>query len=107
MVILCFLLIFKADVQCHEVVGYLAVYRIQFAVVMFFLLLAIVMIGVKSSRDPRSGIQNGFWFFKFLILIGAIIGAFFIPKSPHFIEGVYSRINHSLLSIKVCRYTMC
>ncbi|MCL4118164.1 UNVERIFIED_CONTAM: hypothetical protein GTU68_018265 [Idotea baltica] len=27
----------------------------------------------------RAGIQNGFWAFKYLILIGLIIGAFFIP----------------------------
>ena len=54
---------------------------------MFFLLLAILMIGVKSSRDPRGGIQNGFWFFKFLVLIGANVGAFFIPKSVHFVDG--------------------
>ena len=71
-------------------VGYLAVYRIEFATVMFFLLLAIIMLGVKSSRDPRSGIQNGFWAIKFLILIGIIVGAFFIPiKDGMFTEGKY------------------
>lgn len=58
----------------------------------------IVMLCVKHSKDPRSGIQNGyeekkkkqtnilmelcfrFWFFKILILIGICIGAFFIPS---------------------------
>ncbi len=61
------------------------------------------MIGVKSSKDPRAGIQNGwvkallgqwtqinkdlnfpfsFWALKYLVLIGIIIGAFFIPEDP-------------------------
>ncbi|RZC34240.1 serine incorporator [Asbolus verrucosus] len=42
--------------------------------------MAVMMIGVKSSRDPRSGIQNGFWGLKYLLVIGGIIGAFFIPE---------------------------
>ncbi|CAI9719503.1 serine incorporator 3-like [Octopus vulgaris] len=67
-------------VFCDEVVGYLSVYRVCFATTAFFFLFSIIMINVKSSRDPRSGIQNGFWFFKFLILIGLGIAAFFIPR---------------------------
>ena len=37
------------------------------------------MIRVKSSNDPRAGIQNGFWAIKFLIIIGGMIGSFFMP----------------------------
>lgn len=64
---------------CDKVVGFLAVYRVCFAMAMFFLLFCIIMIKVDSSKDPRSKIQNGFWFFKFLIMIGICVGAFFIP----------------------------
>jgi len=42
------------------------------------------MIKVESSKAPRSKIQNGFWFFKVLILIGLAIGAFFIPTTGAF-----------------------
>lgn len=42
--------------------------------------MALIMIGVKTSKDPRGGIQNGFWGLKYLIVIGGIIGAFFIPE---------------------------
>ena len=59
--------------------GYLAVYRICFVVTVFFLFMSVIMIGVRNSRDPRAGIQNGFWGFKYLIIIAGCIGAFFIP----------------------------
>ncbi|GAB6019232.1 Membrane protein tms1 [Chamberlinius hualienensis] len=66
-------------VDCSVVVGYQAVYRVCFTLTCFFALFALLMIGVKSSKDPRSGIQNGFWGIKYLILIGGMVGAFFIP----------------------------
>jgi len=66
--------------QCDEVVGYLAVYRVCFGMAGFFALFCILMIKVNSSKDPRSKIQNGFWLFKVLILIGICVGAFFIPR---------------------------
>lgn len=45
--------------DCDKAVGYLAVYRIFFIITCFFILMALMMIGVKSSKDPRAGIQNG------------------------------------------------
>jgi hypothetical protein len=53
----------------------------------FFFLFMILMIKVKSSRDPRSKIQNGFWFFKYAILVGIAVGAFYIPYGT----GVFDR----------------
>ena len=41
-------------------VGFLAVYRILFAVACFYFLFFITMLFVKNSRDPRSYIQNGY-----------------------------------------------
>jgi len=65
--------------DCDQAIGYLAVYRLYLIVTLFFTLMAIIMINVKSSSDPRAGIQNGFWGIKYLIIIGGMIGAFFIP----------------------------
>lgn len=48
-----------AFVDCHMFVGYLAVYRVCFSLAAFFFLFMVLMIGVRSSRDPRSAIQNG------------------------------------------------
>ncbi|VDN10610.1 unnamed protein product [Dibothriocephalus latus] len=46
--------------------------------------MSLLMIRVTSSRDCRAHIQNGFWFFKIAIIIGIMIGAFFITD-PAFI----------------------
>lgn len=42
----------------------------------FFGVFMLLMLGVRSSRDARSHIQNGFWFFKYLLL-GLLIFGFF------------------------------
>lgn len=68
------------QIDCQYALGYMAVYRICFGLVCFFGLMSLIMIGVRSSRDPRSHIQNQFWGLKFLMCIGATIGAIFIPN---------------------------
>ncbi|CAL1674856.1 unnamed protein product [Lasius platythorax] len=66
--------------DCDSAVGYLAVYRICFILSLYFFLMSVIMIRVKSSHDPRAPIQNGFWAIKYLLIIGGMIGAFFIPE---------------------------
>ena len=41
--------------------------------------MAVLMIGVRTSRDPRGPLQNGFWGIKFILLFAGWIAAFFIP----------------------------
>merc|ERR1719495_2753195 len=65
--------------DCTAAVGYQAVYRMCLIVTLFFTLMSVIMIGVKSSADPRAGIQNGFWGIKYLIVIGGMIASFWIP----------------------------
>ncbi|XP_041068690.1 serine incorporator 1-like [Carcharodon carcharias] len=69
----------QGKVNCDIIVGYKSVYRMCFGLAGFFFLFTLIMIQVKSSKDPRGGLQNGFWFFKFLALVGITVGAFFIP----------------------------
>ncbi|KYO48129.1 serine incorporator 2 [Alligator mississippiensis] len=69
----------EGHVNCNSFLGHKSVYRMGFAMAAFFFLFALIMICVRSSKDPRAAIQNGFWFFKFLILIGITVGAFYIP----------------------------
>ncbi|XP_072103506.1 serine incorporator 1-like [Mobula birostris] len=70
----------QGRVNCNIIVGYKSVYRICFGLAAFFFLFALLMIQVKSSKGPRGVLQNGFWFFKFLALVGITVGAFFIPE---------------------------
>ncbi|CAF2409260.1 unnamed protein product [Rotaria sp. Silwood2] len=72
-------LLFAFD--CSKIIGSLAVYRISFGMTIFFFILSLLMIKVKTSNDFRANIQNGFWGFKLLILVGLIVGAFFIPHT--------------------------
>lgn len=67
-------------IDCESAVGYLAVYRICFILALYFFMMSVMMIRVRSSKDPRAPIQNGFWAIKYLLIIGGIIGAFFIPE---------------------------
>ncbi|KAL2714279.1 putative serine incorporator isoform X1 [Vespula squamosa] len=68
-------------IDCESSVGYLAVYRICFILALYFFMMSMIMIRVTSSKDPRAPIQNGFWAIKYLLIIGGIIGAFFIPET--------------------------
>ncbi|XP_076606308.1 serine incorporator 3 [Chaetodon auriga] len=72
----------QADVNCEVFVGYKAVYRVCFGMSMWFLMFSILMINIKTSRDPRAAIHNGFWFFKFAALVAVTVGAFYIPDGP-------------------------
>lgn len=67
------------QVKCDVLVGYKSVYRMCFAMACFFFGFSALMVRVRSSKDPRAAVQNGFWFFKFLVLVGITVGAFFIP----------------------------
>ncbi|XP_015685250.1 serine incorporator 3 [Protobothrops mucrosquamatus] len=73
---------FCDGVDCEALVGYRAVYRISFAMAVFFCLFALLMIQVKSSKDARAAIHNGFWFFKVAAVVGIMVGAFYIPEGP-------------------------
>ncbi|XP_013375179.1 PREDICTED: serine incorporator 2 [Chinchilla lanigera] len=78
--------VLQGHIDCGSLLGFRAVYRMCFATAAFFFLFTLLMICVRSSRDPRAAVQNGFWFFKFLILVGITVGAFYIP------DGSFSNI---------------
>ncbi|KAF2199429.1 TMS membrane protein/tumor differentially expressed protein [Delitschia confertaspora ATCC 74209] len=76
---------------CHgeKCYGYTAVQRINFALGFFHLIMALMLIGVRSSKDGRAPIQNGFWGPKIIAWIAMIIITFFIPDSFFIVWGNY------------------
>ncbi|XP_053124864.1 serine incorporator 2 isoform X2 [Hemicordylus capensis] len=88
-------------VNCKSFLGHKSVYRMCFATAAFFFLFALMMICVRSSKDPRAYIQNGFWFFKFLILVGITVGAFYIPDGAFTSVWFYFGVVGSFLFILI------
>ncbi|XP_074066231.1 serine incorporator 3 [Macrotis lagotis] len=71
-----------SDNICAVRVDYKAIYRINFALAIFFFLFFLLMLKVKNSKDPRAAVHNGFWFFKIVAIVGLMVAAFYIPGGP-------------------------
>lgn len=69
------------DKDCDKRWGQLGVYRVMFASSVFYTILGAMMVGVKSSTDGRSAIQNGWWGLKLVFILGISVAAFFIPNT--------------------------
>ena len=67
--------------NCMKLTGYMAVYKISFSVTFYFAAMALVTLGVTSSKGVRAYIHNGFWFFKLLAVVTVIVATFVIPIS--------------------------
>ncbi|XP_067937998.1 probable serine incorporator [Watersipora subatra] len=93
----------KPLARCEVVVGSKGVYSICFGMVIFFAFMSVLMLCVKSSRDPRAGFQNGFWLIKFLMLFGGMIGAFWLPwdtfANPWMIIGMIASFLFILIQL--------
>jgi serine incorporator 1/3 len=58
--------------QCYRFLG---VYKVVLGMALTFLTLTICLLGVESSRNPRSIVQDGFWPLKlvsFILIIGGV-----------------------------------
>jgi serine incorporator 1/3 len=71
----------------HHCFGALSVYRISFGLAVFHGVQSLLMLGVRTTADCRAWIQNGFWLFKALALVGLMVGAFFIPMDFYVYYG--------------------
>jgi hypothetical protein len=66
---------------CQSFAGYSGAYRICFGFTIFHFVMAIILYRIRTINDCRNGLQNGFWFFKVIVIIGIIIGNFLWPIS--------------------------
>ena len=69
----------KADQDCDVLVGYKAVYRINFALAIFFFVFSLLMLKVKTSKDPRAAVHNGY--VQFILLFTCYIMAWILLLS--------------------------
>ncbi|KAI9780224.1 MAG: hypothetical protein M1835_004533 [Candelina submexicana] len=87
------------NISCDggECYGFVAVHRINFAMGAFHAILAIILLGVRSSKDGRASIQNGFWGPKIIAWLGLIVLAFFIPERFFIVWGNYFALTGAIL----------
>ncbi|KAK7395383.1 hypothetical protein VNO78_15937 [Psophocarpus tetragonolobus] len=57
-----------------------AVLRVSLGNFLFFTILAILMIGVKTQRDPRDNMHHGGWMMKVICWFLLVILMFFVPN---------------------------
>ena len=69
--------------------GWVAVHRINFALGIFHLIMSVLLLGVNSSKNPRAGIQNGFWGPKIIAWLALVVVSFLIPDKFFMIWGNY------------------
>lgn len=87
------------NISCDggECYGFVAVHRINFALGAFHAVLALILMGVRSSKDGRASIQNGFWGPKIIGWVGLIVLTFFIPERFFIVWGNYVALTGAIL----------
>jgi len=65
-----------------------AVLRVSLGNFLFFTILAVLMTGVKTQRDPRDGMHHGGWMMKIICWFLLVIFMFFVPNE---IIGFYGK----------------
>ncbi|QIW96698.1 hypothetical protein AMS68_002216 [Peltaster fructicola] len=93
------LLLHYVTVDCggQQCFGYAAVHRVNFALGLFHVILAMLLLGVNSSKDGRAPIQNGFWGPKIIAWLGLIVVSFLIPNRFFEIWGSYVALVGAIL----------
>lgn len=82
-------------------IGFTSVQRINFSLGLLHLILAGLLVGVDSTRNPRAVIQNGYWVMKIFALLSFIIMSYWIPDKFFVIWGNYFSIIFSTIFIGI------
>lgn len=91
------------QVKClgKECYGFVAVQRLNFALGLLHFILAVLLIGVRSSRNPRAGIQNGYWGIKMFGWVLLSVVSFLIPDAFFVFWGNYFAMAGSIIFILI------
>ncbi|KAL9041817.1 MAG: hypothetical protein Q9214_003977 [Letrouitia sp. 1 TL-2023] len=85
--------------QGKKCYGFVAVQRVNFALGLFHFLLAVLLAGVKSSRDGRASLQNGYWGPKVIVWLALVVLTFFIPEAFFQVWGRYFALVGAMLFV--------
>lgn len=61
--------------------GFFTVHRLNFALGFMHILLGSILIGVKSTKDKRSELQNSWWSLKFISYLILVVVSFLLPNN--------------------------
>ncbi|KAG7660692.1 TMS1 [[Candida] subhashii] len=75
----------KCGPDGNQCISFSSVYRINFALGMLHLLLAGLLINVKSTANPRAALQNGYWRTKIFVWLGLIFVNFVLIPDNFFV----------------------
>ena len=89
----------KSGHSLTDMVGVLGVYRVCFSMTVFYGLLSLIMIRVRSSADRRAGLHNGMWLPKLLFLVVMLVVSFFMPNTFFFGWGYVGLVGAFLFII--------
>lgn len=87
----------KINCPNGECYGWLAVHRINFALGVFHLVLAGLLFGVASSKEPRAALQNGYWGPKVIAWVAFVVMSFLIPDEFFMFWGNYVALIGAML----------
>ncbi|KAM3551839.1 hypothetical protein ARSEF4850_007675 [Beauveria asiatica] len=87
----------KINCPNGECYGWLAVHRINFALGVFHLILAGLLFGVASSKEPRAALQNGYWGPKVVAWVAFVVMSFLIPDEFFMFWGNYIALIGAML----------
>lgn len=96
--------IFKFGQQyCREngCTGFTNVHRINFSLGVMHLIMAALLVGVKSTRNPRGVIQNGYWISKLFVWGLTLFISYIIPDKFFIFWGNYLSIFFSTCFIGI------
>lgn len=84
-----------------ECYGFTYVHRVNFALGLFHLVMALLLVGVHSTRNPRASIQNNYWGLKIMAWAALVVLTFFIPDGFFVVWGNYFAIVGAVLFLLI------
>ena len=81
--------------------GYFTVHRLNFALGILHIIMAIILLGVKSTRDIRATLQNSWWTVKFILYLAFVIISFTIPNEFYIVFSKWVSVPSGVIFILV------